>query len=441
MRIRIIKTSDPLKDTAVLALRDTLRSGTLTPGGPVRERKLRRIVAKSIKGVRKRRDAWVIKDTKRLHRAQLGPKDLRVPLKRIEGARAEADADFFALVRRAADNIREYQESILLRDPPPLHRGGRELAVRYTPIRRAGVYVPGGTAVLCSSLLMTVVPAQVAGVDQIAVVSPPRSDGTMSLDILAAAGELGLDELYGVSGVAGLAALAFGTESIRKVDKIVGPGSAFIAEAKRQLFGVVGIDILAGPSEVLIIADDTAQADLVAADMLAQVEHDPGSAILLTPSERLGEQVADKIESMVGGLDRADAIQAAIDAYSAVIVVDDIEAACAVANEFAPEHLQIMTRDDDGVLKRVRNAGAIFVGRDTPVPLGDYYAGPSHVLPTGGAARFSGPLSCNDFLKASSVVRYDEASLAEDAADVIDFASREGLSAHAAAVRGRLPRQ
>jgi len=252
--------------------------------------------------------------------------------------------------------------------------------------------------------------------------------------VLALAGMLGIGEVYRIGGAQAVAALALGTPTVRAVEKIVGPGNAFVAEAKRQLFGRVGIDSVAGPSEVLIVADETAQAAHLAADLLAQAEHDPGSAVLVTPSADLARAVAEELERQLPVLERSQAARAALDAYSAILVVSDLEAACDVANDFATEHLQVIVRDEDAALARIRHAGAIFVGPWTPVPLGDYFAGPSHVLPTGGTARFFGPLSCNDFLKASSLLRYDQASLAEDAADVVDFATREGLTAHARAV-------
>jgi len=255
--------------------------------------------------------------------------------------------------------------------------------------------------------------------------------------VLALAGELGVGEVWRLGGAQAVAAMAYGTGTIRPVDKIVGPGNAFVAEAKRQVTGLVGIDSIAGPSEVLIVADATARAAWVAADMLAQAEHDPGSAVLVTDSPDLADAVAAELDRQLPLLARADALRAALASYSAIIVVPDIAAACDAANDFATEHLQIITADDESALARIRHAGAIFVGGHAPVPLGDYYAGPSHVLPTGGTARFFGPLSCNDFLKASSVVAYDAASLAADAADVAGFAEREGLTAHAAAVRAR----
>jgi histidinol dehydrogenase len=280
----------------------------------------------------------------------------------------------------------------------------------------------------------------VAGVGEVALVSPPRTAGDVHPMLLALAGELGVSEVYRLGGAQAVAALAIGTENVRATDMVVGPGNAFVSEAKRQVFGRVGIDSIAGPSEVLIIADGTADAELVAADLLAQAEHDPGSAVLVTTSAELAEAVAAAAEAQLADLERAEAIGRALAEFSAIIVVADLDAAAAVAADFATEHLQIVTADDDVVLAKVPHAGAAFLGQQTPVPLGDYYAGPSHVLPTGGTARFFGPLSCNDFLKATSILRYDAAALSEDAADVIDLATREGLTAHARAVELRQTR-
>ncbi len=436
MELQIIKTDKPLRDKAVLALRDKLRAGGLTAveAGQVN---VPAAVREIIADVQTRGDRAVIKWTKKLDKAELTPETLRVSANEISAAYAEADKDFLALVRRAAANIREYQEHILTHSPEPLKRAGRKLGVRYMPIKRAAVYVPGGKAVLASTVLMTVVPAQVAGVGEIALASPPLTDGDIGPMVLALAGELGVSEVYRAAAVPLLAALAIGTEAIPPVDKIVGPGNAFVVEAKRQLFGRVGIESLPGPSEVLIVADESAPPGWVAADMLAQTEHDPGSAVLVTTSEKLANSVVTEIDKQLPKLERKKAIEAALKEYSAIIVVPDIDVACDVANDFAPEHLQIITADDDAALAKIRNAGAIFLGAFAPVPLGDYYAGPSHVLPTGGVARFFGPLSANDFLKASSVVRYDADALTEDADDVIAFAKREGLTAHAKAVEIR----
>jgi histidinol dehydrogenase len=339
-------------------------------------------------------------------------------------------------MRRAIENIRAYQQHILVTAPPPLERGGRKLGVRYTPIERAAVYVPGGQALYPSTVLMTVVPAQVAGVQEVVMVSPPTG-GEINSMALALAGELGIREVYRLGGAVAVAAMAYGTQSIRPVDKIVGPGNAFVAEAKRQLFGRVGIDSIAGPSEVVIVADDTAPADWVAADLLAQAEHNPGSAVLVTPSNQLAAEVQRELTLQLQQLDRADVIRPALKAYGAIVLATDLEDSCAIANRFAAEHLQIMTRDNDTCANAIQQAGAIFLGPNTPVPLGDYFAGPSHVLPTGGTARFFGPLSCNDFTKATSTLEYTSEAVTQDANDVDTFATREGLTAHAAAIRRR----
>ena len=439
MGIRIIKSDRPLNDPAVAGLRGRLRAGALL-GAAAGEVDVRAAVADVIKDVEARGDDAVIDLTARIEKVRLAPATMRVEADRIAAARKAADAAFMELIARAAANIRRYQRSILLAAPPVLQRGGRRLSVRYTPIERVGIFVPGGSgtgAVLTSTLLMTAVPAQVAGVKEIAVVSPPTVEGDVSPQVLAVAAELGIKEIYRVSGTAGMAAMAIGTKSIRPARKIVGPGSAFIAEAKRQLFGRVGIDSVAGPSEVLIVADGTANAGWLAADLLAQAEHDPGSAVLVTPCADLAAKVAAELDAQVETLERAAAARRSLEAFSAIIVVPDLDAACKLADEFAPEHLQLFTADDQAAMAKIRNAGAIFLGGHTPVAVGDYYAGPSHVLPTGGTARFSGPLSCNDFLKASSTLCYDAASLAEDAPDVTYFAGQEGLTGHAASVRIR----
>jgi len=434
MSIRIIQAGEGLRDADVAALRDRLRAGRLTGGGEAAD--VPSAVGEILADVRARGDAALIDRQKRLDQVALTPATLRVRPEQIAAAQARADPDFLALIGRAADNVRRYQQSIRLADPPAASRGGRTLGLRYVPVDRVGVYVPGGRAAYPSTVLMTVVPAQVAGVREIAMASPPTTDGDVNPMVLALAGALGVSEVYRLGGAVAIAALAYGTESVPGVDKVVGPGNAFVAEAKRRVLGAVGIDSIAGPSEVLIVADASAPATWVAADLLAQAEHDPGSAVLVTPSADLAEAVAAAIEEQLPALDRAEAIGRALDEYSAIVVVADLPAACDVANGFAPEHLQVIVAEaaEAEVLERIRHAGAIFVGPHTPVPLGDYYAGPSHVLPTGGTARFFGPLSCNDFLVGSSVVRYDASALAADADDVIDFATREGLTAHARAV-------
>ncbi|MCP4040171.1 MAG: histidinol dehydrogenase [bacterium] len=434
--LRTIDTNAPQGAAELGELLETLQGGGLLAADATTQLDVPGIVAGILEEVRSGGDEAAARLTSRLDRADITPQTLRVPEEQIADAHAEADASFLALMRDAISNIRAYQEHILVAAPPPLERGGRKLGVRYTPIERTAVYVPGGQALYPSTVLMTVVPAQVAGVAEIVMVSPPTG-GEINAMALALAGELGIREVYRLGGAVAVAAVAYGTQSIRAVDKIVGPGNAFVAEAKRQLFGRVGIDSIAGPSEVVIVADASARADWVAADLLAQAEHNPGSAVLVTPDAGLAADVEKAIEAQLGELERADVIRPALEAYGAIVLASDLEGCCAIANRFAPEHLQLMTRDDDGCARSIPNAGAIFAGIHTPVPLGDYFAGPSHVLPTGGTARFFGPLSCNDFIKATSLLEYDAASVAEDAESVSDFAIREGLTAHARAARIR----
>jgi histidinol dehydrogenase len=435
--LRLIEAGSVGYEAAVGELIALLRSGGLIDLAQQQQAlDVPAIVADIIARVRKEGDRAAAELTSKLDRAQIEPTAIAVPESEIARAHRAADPAFLALMRRAIANIREYQEHIRHRDPAPLLRGGRSLGVRYTPIERVGVYVPGGRALYPSSVLMTVVPAQVAGVREIVIATPP-SGGRVSDMALALAGELGVREVLQLGGAVAIAALACGTQSIRAVNKVIGPGNAFVAEAKRQLFGHVGIDSVAGPSEVVIVADDSARPDWVAADLLAQAEHDPASAVLLTPSAELARAVGAQVELQLQALSRAEAARSSLQRYGAIVVTASLPAACALADELAAEHVQIITRDDAACLAQIHNAGAVFLGPYTPVPLGDYFAGPSHVLPTGGTAKFFGPLSANDFLKASSLLSYDAEALAQDSAGVQDFAEREGLTAHAAAVRIR----
>jgi histidinol dehydrogenase len=431
--IRLLDYKDPTFAAEVQAMRQLLRGGGLTARSERETLDVPAIVRGIIDAVAERGDQAVMDLTQRFDHVALTEDSLRVPEQEIRQAHAECDPEFLALMRKVIANIREYQEHILVRAPEPIVKDGRVLGVRYTPIERVGIYVPGGRAIYPSTVLMTAVPAQVAKVRDIVMVSPPTG-GDINPMVLAIAAELGIREVYRVGGAVAVAALALGTKSIEAVDKIVGPGNAFVAEAKRQLFGRVGIDSVAGPSEVFIVADDSARAEWVAADLMAQAEHDPGTAILATPSRALAEGVLQALKVQSAQLARKDAILAALSRYSAILVTESLDAACDIANQFATEHLQIQTREDARCLERIRHAGAIFIGPHTPVPVGDYFAGPSHVLPTGGTARFFSPLSANDFVKSSSLMRYDAAALSQDAAAIMDFAGREGLTAHAAAV-------
>lgn len=434
--VPLLDCANPNFTEDVTGLSRLLRGGALTARAEQQSLDVPEIVRNIIADVRARGDVAVTALTNRFDKVSLTDESLRVPQALLDSARANCDPEFMALIRRTIANIREYQEHILVRAPEPLLRDGRVLGLRYTPIDRVGVYVPGGRALYPSTVLMTVVPAQVAKVREIVIVSPPTG-GDINPMALAIAAELGVREVYRVGGAVAIAALALGTPRIRAVDKIVGPGNAFVAEAKRQLFGHVGIDSIAGPSEVFVVADDSANPEWVAADMIAQAEHDPGSAILATPSRMLAKSVCQAIEAQLEQLERREAIEAALRRYSAVLITSSLDQSCEFANLFATEHLQLQTHDDARCLGQIRHAGALFIGAHTPVPLGDYFAGPSHVLPTGATARFFSPLSANDFLKSSSLLHYDARALAEDASSVIDFANREGLTAHAAAVRKR----
>jgi histidinol dehydrogenase len=435
--LRIIEHGAPDYRARIDALLHVLRSGGLIASAEKQALDVAAIVSDILAQVKAGGDRAAAELTNKLDHAAIGEQTIRVPEAEIARAQRAADPELLTLVRRVRENIRVYQEHIRHRDPAPLVRGGRKLGVRYTPIERVGVYVPGGRALYPSTVLMTVVPAQCAGVTDIVMASPPTG-GRISDLALALAAELGIREVLALGGAVAIAAMAYGTRSIRPVNKIVGPGNAFVAEAKRQLFGRVGIDSVAGPSEVVVVADDSANAEHVAADLLAQAEHDPGAAVLLTPSRTLASAVATEADVQLATLARAEMTRSSLERYGAIVITESLDAACDLASEIAAEHLQIMTAQDARCLARIRNAGAIFVGTSTPVPLGDYFAGPSHVLPTGGTAKFFGPLSVNDFLKASSLIEYDAAALAEDAESVQDFAELEGLTAHAAAVRRRM---
>ncbi len=402
-----------------------------------REPGVQKIVKDIINKIRSGGDSAISDLILKLDKARIPPEDFLVTPEDLEKAHKKADASFLDLVRKTASNIREYQEHILIRPPSPLIRGKRKLSVRYTPVDKAAVYVPGGKAVYPSTVLMTVIPAQVAGVKEIVMASPPSEEGEINPMVLALACEFGIKKVYKMGGAVAIAALAMGTKTVNPVNKIVGPGNAFVAEAKKQLFGHVGIDSIAGPSEVLIIADGGANPAYIASDMLAQTEHNPGSAILITDSLNLAKNTASEIEIKLGRLERAEAIDRGINSYSACIVVDNLNTACKLADEFAAEHLQIITKDNEMYLNKINNFGAVFLGKWTPVATGDYLAGPSHVLPTGGTSKFFGALSCNDFRKSQSIIEYDRASLAEDANSIVDFALREGLTAHAMSVKDR----
>jgi histidinol dehydrogenase len=379
--------------------------------------------------------------TEKLDRKPLTRETMRTPAADLAAAHAQADPGFLATLRHIRANIEEFQRAILVRDVAvrrPLGKGAVELRQRYLPLKRVGVCVPGGAAAYPSTLLMTIVPAQVAGVSEIAVVVPPTDFGAYNVDVLATCHELGVTEVYRVGGAQGVAALAYGVEGLLQVDKIVGPGNLFVALAKRFVYGEVDIDSIAGPSEVVVLADDTARPDFVASDLISQAEHSPGSAVLITWHPPLIDAVREELSRQLARLERGDLAARSLTDYSALILARDAGEAARLTDLFAPEHLHISTAAPEVLVAQIQNAGAIFLGHHTPVAMGDYVAGPSHVLPTGGTARFANGLCANDFLKRSSLIAYDAESLAAEAVHVQRMADKEGLTAHRASVDVRL---
>ena len=371
---------------------------------------------------------------KQLDKTDLTAEQLRVPTQDLADAHAAADPRLLESIRRIRDNIAEFQQAILHSDVTLEPKPGVTLTQRYVPIRRVGVCVPGGAAAYPSTVLMTVVPAQVAGVKEIAVVAPPTPFGAYNQTMLATCHELGIDEVYRIGGAQAVAALAFGVETISPVDKIVGPGNLFVALAKKHVYGTVDIDSFAGPSEVIVIADESARADFVAADLLAQAEHSPGSSLLITWSESLIDAVHDELDKQVALLERGELTVEALESFGALILVRDEEHACRLTDSFAPEHLHIETENPREQIAKINNSGAAFLGHHTPVALGDYAAGPSHVLPTGGTCTWAAGLCSNSFLRSGSVTEFDQAAMNDIAEDVERLAEIEGLTAHARSV-------
>ncbi len=370
----------------------------------------------------------------RIDQAELTAGTLRVPQQDLLAAHRSAPDEFLKTIRRIRDNILEFQRAILTK-PVHVQRGdGVYLAQRYVPLRRVGLCVPGGAAAYPSTVLMTAVPAQAAGVRELVVVAPPTPFGAYNTDLLATCHELGINEVYRMGGAQAVAALAYGVEGVAKVDKIVGPGSLFVALAKKWVFGDVDIDSIAGPSEVVVLADQTTRADLTAADLIAQAEHAPGASVLISWSESLIDQTLEHLEQQLATLARGDLARSCLEEFGALILVHDAQEAMKLTNQIAPEHLHIACENADALLGSVESAGAVFLGPHSPVAVGDYIAGPSHVLPTGGTARFASGLSSNDFLRSHSVIRFTEAGLAGVADDVRRIATAEGLTAHGRSV-------
>ncbi|QEG33170.1 histidinol dehydrogenase [Bythopirellula goksoeyrii] len=383
----------------------------------------------------------VLDYTQKLDGKEITAETLRVSPEELAAAHAAADPKFLDTIHSIRQGILSFQLSILHRDMRIDLEEGGYLRQRYLPLKRVGICVPGGAAAYPSTVLMTAVPAQAAGVEELVVVAPPTPFGSYNDDLLATCHELGITEVYRVGGAQAVAAMAYGVEGLPAVDKIVGPGNLFVALAKKHVYGTVDIDSIAGPSEVVVIADDTTPTDFVALDLIAQAEHAPGSSILLTWSEALLDRVQEAISHQLSKLERCEVARQSLEEFGALVLVRDREEAVELANQLATEHLHITCDDAEEMVGSIRYAGAIFVGQYSPVALGDYAAGPSHVLPTGATARFASGLSSNSFLRSGSVIYFDQAGLESLAEDVLFMANKEGLTAHGAGVAIRRPPQ
>lgn len=395
-------------------------------------------VAAIIEEVRKNRDAAVFSYTKQFDRAEINADNIVVTDEEINEAYATVAPELLDVIRKSLVNIRAFHNKQLQNSWFTSGENGTILGQKVTPLDKVGVYVPGGKAVYPSSVLMNVVPAKVAGVPHIYMTTPPGADGKIAASTLVAAKEAGVDTIYKVGGAQAIAALAFGTESIPKVDKIVGPGNIYVALAKKAVFGHVSIDSIAGPSEILVLADETANPEYVAADLLSQAEHDEmASAILITTSRALADQVSKEIDYFVARLSRKAIIEKSLENYGYILVAPDMETAIDTVNEIASEHLEIVTKNPFDTMTRVKNAGAIFLGEYSSEPLGDYFAGPNHVLPTNGTAKFFSALSVDDFIKKSSIISYSREALEDVYRDIVQFAECEQLTAHANSIKVR----
>lgn len=395
-------------------------------------------VSAILNAVKLEKDKAIFEFTKKFDGAEVTADNLVVTEEEIEEAYTLVDPSLIEIIRKAKHNIEVYHEKqrqFSWFDSKP---NGTMLGQKVTALHRVGVYVPGGKAVYPSSVLMNIIPAKVAGVDEIVMTTPPGKDGKINPNTLVAAKEAGVDVIYKVGGAQAIGALAYGTESIPKVDKIVGPGNIYVALAKKAVYGHVSIDSIAGPSEILVIADESANPRFVAADLLSQAEHDElASAILVTTSEELAQKVSDQVEIFVEELSRTEIMRKSLDNYGYILIADTMDAVIDIANEIASEHLEIMTKNPYDVMMKVRNAGAIFIGEYSSEPLGDYFAGPNHVLPTNGTAKFFSPLSVDDFIKKSSIIAYSREALEAIHTDIENFAKAEQLTAHANSIKVR----
>lgn len=395
-------------------------------------------VAAILETVKKGKDRAIFDYTEQFDGAVISADTIRVTEAEIEEAYESVETSLIEIIRKAKKNIEVYHEKQRQYSWFDSKPDGSLLGQKVTPLQRVGVYVPGGKAVYPSSVLMNIVPAKVAGVDEVVMVTPPGRDGKVNPNTLVAAKEAGADVIYKVGGAQAIGALAYGTESIPKVDKIVGPGNIYVALAKKAVYGHVSIDAIAGPSEIMVLADETANPRYVAADLLSQAEHDElASAILVTTSEKLALEVSAQVDAFAAELSRTEIMQKSLDNYGYILVADTMEDVIDIANEIASEHLEIMTKNPYDVMMKIRNAGAIFIGEYSSEPLGDYFAGPNHVLPTNGTAKFFSPLSVDDFIKKSSIIAYSREALEKIHEDIEQFAAAEQLTAHANSIKVR----
>ncbi len=395
-------------------------------------------VAAILQEVKAKKDEAVFAFTKKFDGADITAENIVVTEEEIKEAYDLVNSSLIEIIRKAKENIRVYHEKQKQYSWFDSKPNGTMLGQKVSPLHRVGVYVPGGKAVYPSSVLMNILPAKVAGVDEIIMTTPPGKDGKVNPNTLVAAKEAGVDVVYKVGGAQAIGAMAYGTESIPKVDKIVGPGNIYVALAKKAVYGHVNIDSIAGPSEILVIADETANPRYVAADLLSQAEHDElASAILVTTSEELAKKVSEQVEIFVEELTRTEIMRKSLENYGYILVADTMENVIDIANEIASEHLEIMTKNPYDVMMKIRNAGAIFIGEYSSEPLGDYFAGPNHVLPTNGTAKFFSPLSVDDFIKKSSIIAYSREALEEIHLDIEHFAEAEKLTAHANSIKVR----
>ncbi|NLB79281.1 MAG: histidinol dehydrogenase [Clostridiaceae bacterium] len=420
--------------------RDSLKVllDALNKRSPEGQVEVEKVTADIIRNVKELKDEALIEYSRKFDRVELTALTLEVPQNDLDEALSSVDLDLLSVIEKAATNIRAFHEKQVENSWFTTDKTGILLGQKITPLSRVGVYAPAGSAPLPSTVLMDVIPAKVAGVDEVILCSPPGKNGKVDPLILACAKLAGADRVFMVGGAQAIAAMAYGTQTIPKVDKIVGPGNIYVATAKKMVFGVCGIDMIAGPSEILIIADETANPAYVAADLLSQAEHDKlASSILITTSKELAQRVSQEVDQQLLRLTRNEIASKSIEKYGAIIITDTIEEAIKISNSIAPEHLEVCTKDPFELLSSIKNAGAIFLGNYSPEPLGDYFAGPNHTLPTSGTARFFSPLGVYDFIKRQSVISYNRDAFNEVAADVAAFAQAEGLTAHAQAIRIR----